>query len=131
MDNVNAPLSYPNLTHEEIQSIRELTENYKLTIKPSDQGRGIVVMDTDTYIQEAHRQLSDTNVYRKLNRDPKREFEKELIRVRDRAFTEGIIDDKLTPVLFLLPKIHKTLKDPPADQLCQVENLYTAKPPSF
>lgn len=74
-------------------------------------------MDTIAYIQEAHRQLEDTEVYLKLHRDPKAEFEGELSRLVEQAYKNDIIEDKLkdflivqnpiTPILYLLPKIYK------------------------
>lgn len=72
-------LRHPNMTHNEIEALKELTENTALTIKPADKGGGIVVMNTTDYIREAHRQLMDTEVYRRLARDPRREFEKNMI----------------------------------------------------
>lgn len=123
IDSLHKPLSYPNMTHNEIQALNELTNNHTITIKPADKGGGIVVMDTSTYLQEAYRQLGDTDVYLKLSKDPKWDYERELLGIVDRAHHDKLIDDKLrtflivlnpiTPVLYLLPKIHKTLVDPP------------------
>lgn len=80
-------------------------------------------MDTSTYLREAYRQLNDTEVYAKLSKDPKWDFEKKLLQIVNKAHHDHLIDDKLctflivsnliTPVLYLLPKIHKTLIDPP------------------
>lgn len=135
MENLDLPLVHPNLTIEEIQALKELTDHSKMTIKPVDKGGGIVVMNTDTYVQEAQRSLNDTNVYHKLDRDPKWEFERELKSLVDRAYEDGVIDDKLkdflmvknliTPVLYLLPKIHKTLMNPPGRPfVSQVEGSF-------
>lgn len=117
------PLVQPNLTRVEIDALKELTENRKITIKPADKGGGIVIMDITAYIQEAHRQLNDTEVYFKLSNDPKSEFEGELLRLVDQAYKNDVIDDKrkdflivqnpITLILYLLPKIHKTLINPP------------------
>lgn len=45
-------------------------------IKPAHKMGAIVVMDTKSYVEDAHRQLSDTEVYRTLTSDPKWAFEK-------------------------------------------------------
>lgn len=52
-------------------------------------------MDTEKYVAEALRQLSDTCVYHKLSSDPRWDFERKLVNLVDRAFSDGIIDAKL------------------------------------
>lgn len=121
--NHETELKHPNMTHDEIVALRELTENTALTIKPADKGGGIVVMNTTDYIKEAHRQLMDIEVYQRLARDPRKEYEKKISDILTQALDEGVIDknmkeylkvtDPRTPALYLLPKIHKRLVDPP------------------
>lgn len=72
----NQSLKHPNLTSEEIRDLTELINNPQLTIKSSDKGGAIVVMDTSQYLLEAHRQLADTNVYWILPDNPVNVFAK-------------------------------------------------------
>ena len=48
-----------NLSHKELQAMRDLHNNPDITIKPADKGGSIVIMNTMDYIQEAQRQLSN------------------------------------------------------------------------
>lgn len=82
-----------------------------------------MVMDTANYIAEIERQLSDTEVYKVLPGDPKWEFERNIQQIVLNAKDDGLIDESLshyliikhpkTPALYVLPKIHKTLINPP------------------
>lgn len=117
------PFKYPNMTHAEIAAVNTLSHDHSLTIKPADKGGGIVVMDTTDYVTEAMRQLNDCEVYRLLPGDPKWDFERKIKTIISEAVETGLIDKKLsdflivknpiTPALYLLPKIHKTLDKPP------------------
>lgn len=90
-----------------------------MTIKPADKGGAIVIMDTTQYCAEGHRQLADTQVYKILSGNPRIAFEKKVKTIIENAFEKGIIEQGLkqflivnnpmTPVLYLLPKIHKIL----------------------
>ena len=50
--------------------MRDLHNNPDITITPADKGGCIVIMSTKDYIQEAQRQLSNSQHYRILNTDP-------------------------------------------------------------
>ncbi|CAJ0924715.1 unnamed protein product [Ranitomeya imitator] len=102
---------------------RQQKTDKEIIIKPADKGGGIVVMDKIKYIQEVHRQLNDTSIYTPLNRDPTNTV-KELINVTLMKYCEeGVLDQKtceyltkqnpITPVFYILPKIHKSLDNPP------------------
>lgn len=117
------PLKRPNLMHAEICALDEVANNSLINIKPADKGGGIVIMDTSQYRAKALRQLAEELVYRKLDGDPRFVFESEIVKVTDEAFENDIIDARLrqylilknpvTPILYLLPKIHKSLSEPP------------------
>lgn len=75
------------------------------------------------YMEEAMRQLNDGEVYRSLDRDPRIEILVKMKELVDKAKAMNVIDSDLacllivehpkTPLLYLLPKIHKTLHKPP------------------
>lgn len=111
------------MTRDELRALDELSSNPKITIKQADKGGAIVVWDTKKYIAEANRQLSDTEVYQSLDRDPKWDISKKIQSVVAKALEEGLIDSDLsefrivqfpkTPLLYLLPKIHKSMEKRP------------------
>ena len=59
-------LETPNITEQEYTALRHL-RNYKhIVIKPADKGSKIVILDTQQYLLEAHRQLGNTLHYRPI-----------------------------------------------------------------
>ena len=67
-----------NLSIEEKQAIKNLSSNRAIVIKLADKGSGVVIMNTQDYVREAQRQLSDTNFYEKLDSDPTEIFSMEI-----------------------------------------------------
>ena len=59
----------PNLTKEQMSSLRELSENPEIVIKKADKRSAVVVMNTTDYLREGYRQLSDPRFYTKLGHD--------------------------------------------------------------
>ncbi|CAJ0943869.1 unnamed protein product [Ranitomeya imitator] len=80
-------------------------------------------MNRHHYVTEVRRQLSDTNTYRKLQGDPTFSIQRKINTVIDKYMNLGTIDNKtktylinhhpVTPVMYILPKIHKNLQNPP------------------
>lgn len=112
-----------NLTKDENRALKELSNNPSLIIKKADKGGGIVVMDRDKYIAEALRQLADESTYRKLSKDPTPELSQLIGTCLQEAMEDGLINEDTkkvllpkeprTPILYLLPKIHKDAQNPP------------------
>ncbi|CAJ0968585.1 unnamed protein product [Ranitomeya imitator] len=112
-----------NLSSSEKQALDTLSENRDIVIKPADKGGAIVIMNKHHYVTEIRRQLSDTNTYRKLQGDPTYSIQRKISTVIDKYMSLGTIDSKtktyltnhhpVTPVLYILPKIHKNLQNPP------------------
>ncbi|XDV25342.1 hypothetical protein PO909_029268 [Leuciscus waleckii] len=86
----------------------------KVIIKPADKGGGIVLMPRESYDQEVQRQLNYDDFYVKLNGDPTQSFKKDI----DGFLKDFCQDDQnwieypVRPVLYVLPKVHKTLSNP-------------------
>ena len=55
-----------NLTTPEQEALKTLISNRNIVIKPADKGSGVVILNTNDYIHEAFRQLSDTSFYQPL-----------------------------------------------------------------
>ena len=87
-------------------------------IKEADKGSAIVIMDTEEYIAECHRQLDDTTYYHRLKKDPTAKFARKVTLAVKEAHSAGVIDDDMQSVLnpthakpgrfYILPKIHKS-----------------------
>ncbi|CAJ0939422.1 unnamed protein product [Ranitomeya imitator] len=115
--------SRSNLTYAERKEIGILKSNKSITIKAADKGGALVVMDTAQYLDEIRSQLSDTEVYERLQVNPTQRFKSELDTIIEEALNSGLIDAKLAkyltvehpvvPVQYTLPKIHKDLQRPP------------------
>lgn len=107
----------------ELTAIEQLSQNDTLNLKPADKGGALVVMDTTLYLEEVCRQLNDREVYEVITGDPKFHLGHTINKLVDEAHTAGIIDKHLkdflivehptTPVIYMLPKIHKNLNRPP------------------
>ncbi|CAJ0931011.1 unnamed protein product [Ranitomeya imitator] len=112
-----------NLNPLEKQALDTLSENRNIVIKPADKGGAIVIMNKHHYVTEVRRQLADTGTYRKLQGDPTYSIQRKINTVIDKYMSLGTIDSKtktflinhhpVTPVLYILPKIHKNVQNPP------------------
>lgn len=112
----NMPVAQRNALHD-------IKNDKSVVIKPADKGGSIVVMDTQYYDQEIYRQLQNQSFYTKLRGDPTNNFKKEiydslqtfLLRgdVTNKEFEFLKVDYPITPVIYILPKIHKNLAKPP------------------
>ena len=58
-----------NLNKREREALRRLRDNKNITIKLADKGGATVILNTEDYITEAMRQLSNTEYYRKVAKD--------------------------------------------------------------
>ncbi|CAJ0919665.1 unnamed protein product [Ranitomeya imitator] len=117
-------IHYPsNLSVTERQALKSLQQEKDIIIKPADKGGAIVIMDKLHYRNEVYRQLGDSTTYRKLSHNPTTAIQDTVKTTLDGFQTRGILDDKthafltkkhpITPVFYILPKIHKDLHNPP------------------
>ena len=71
--------SAPNLTKEEKASIKSLKNaRQTLTIKPADKNLGVVIMNTDDYLQQCTKLLTNTTTYRPAETYPKDDMARKL-----------------------------------------------------
>ncbi|CAJ0956826.1 unnamed protein product [Ranitomeya imitator] len=80
-------------------------------------------MDRADYLEEVFRQLGDATVYRVLPHNPLNQIVQKIAPIVDFHFQAGTIDSKMrdflikrdpiTPIFYVLPKIHKRLVKPP------------------
>ena len=106
-----------NLTKEERNSLNTFINRDDIIILKADKGGAVVIMNTKDYIEEANRQLNNTDFYTTVDMDPT-QAHAELINTSIRNFVkEKLITEKSgkalsvenpkTPRFYMLPKIHK------------------------
>uniref|UniRef100_A0A803JGG0 Uncharacterized protein n=1 Tax=Xenopus tropicalis TaxID=8364 RepID=A0A803JGG0_XENTR len=115
--------THSNLSPTKRQAIRSLKDDNNLVIRPADKGKDIVLLDYSYYKEEILGQLADTHTYRLLPGDPTNKFKRELDTLLLVALNGGwinkdtyqymISDFPRTPIIYTLPKIHKSLSAPP------------------
>ncbi|KAJ1208254.1 hypothetical protein NDU88_003640 [Pleurodeles waltl] len=112
-----------NLTRNEQQALLRLQQNKNIVIKPCDKGGGIVLLETDQYKHKVSLMLGIPEHYSKANNGWQREVKKAIQEVSLKAYNDGLICEKeyrylnptttRVPILYGLPKVHKTETDPP------------------
>ena len=112
-----------NLNKQEYQYIKSLKNNPDIIIKPADKGSAIVILDKDNYIAEGERQLQDKQFYEETNMDLTGEVIHRVNLFLNNMLQRGQITEKTssflttdidrTQQLYLLPKIHKDMNNPP------------------
>ena len=97
--------------------MEELAKRKDLIITNADKGGAVVIMDTDSYIKEANRQLSDKASYKQLTQDPTLQHNRMVNQTIERFKNEKLLPQKIadglkitnpkTPKFYISPKIHK------------------------
>ena len=107
-----------NLTAEERKSLQQFRHDDSIVIKPADKGGATVILNKLAYLQEAHRQLSNTRCYTKLSEPIYKDNIPKINKILESMKTEKSISYKQLHFLrakdtdrartfYLLPKIHK------------------------
>ncbi|XP_053546886.1 uncharacterized protein LOC128638774 [Bombina bombina] len=112
-----------NLTKDERQALKSLTEDTTIVIRPADKGGAVVVMDLQQYRSELLGQITDQKTYRILQTDPTNQLKRYIDEKLDRWCEMGSItiqeqkflkrDYPIAPTIYTLPKIHKDPNNPP------------------
>ena len=116
--------STSNITNNDLQAIQNLQNNHHIVIKPADKGGKIVVWPSEAYALEANRQLNDVKYYKEMGCDNTSEVAAQVETFLTHLSNKGLIDPNVynflsptshvrTPILYLLPKIHKPIKPVP------------------
>ena len=107
-----------NLTNLEQTALRNLRNNDEIVIKPADKGGATVIMNKSSYINEAYRQLNNSNYYTKLTGPVYKNNISKINDILSSMVNDGLIskkqleflrasDSDRARVFYLLPKIHK------------------------
>lgn len=91
--------------------------------KKAHKGGATIIKNKSMYMAEALTQLADQAVYKRLNEDPTQMYKKEIASTIEEAYELNIISHEIkkalindyprTPILYLVPKIHKDKSHPP------------------
>ena len=106
-----------NLRKSELEALLNPQKKNYIIITKADKGGTVVKLDIKDYIDEANRQLNDTNNYKQLDFDPT-ELHTEKIKSKINKLknenplnlktVSSLLEEKTqTPEFHLLPKIHK------------------------
>lgn len=122
LENYKHNAHYSNISPDEKSAITELSKDTNIIIKAADKGGAIVVQNISDYKKEAYRQLDDDEFYRRLSGNPTKDFQRRIIDITDNALRMHWISKNehsflnckhpVTPVFYMLPKIHKSLVNP-------------------
>ncbi|XP_053571736.1 uncharacterized protein LOC128661511 [Bombina bombina] len=132
----NEPLP-DNLTKKQRTALKALQNDITITIKPSDKGGNIVVLNTKDYVEECQRQLRDIKQYSILRFNPTEIYKEKLFQILMRAKDEGVINQREFDFLFVkfpktatfysIPKLHKNKLPPPGRPIISDKGSLTEK----
>ena len=131
------PTRNKNLSAQEFKSLLTLPKNKNIVIKQADKGSGIVIQNIDDYIKEGERQLNDERFYKPMNQDLTNKHAELIKKVASEMLDQEQITDKTykylttnctrTPQFYMLPKIHKSLTNPPGRPIISGNDSPTEK----
>ena len=87
--------NYLNLTKKERKAMKELMNDCSNIIKPAYKGSRIVTWGKQDYLRECENQLTDVNVYEKVEGYPARATNKKICKVFDNMLRKKEIHKKL------------------------------------
>lgn len=119
----NKPTHGSNLTFKQRGALKNLMENKNIIIRNADKGGSVVIQDTKDYLKEAKNILYDTRYYEILTNDPSKSHFAEYTALIQSTYESHVITKKelefltpsnpVMPIYYHLPKVHKTLTNPP------------------
>ena len=131
---------FNNLSKEERDALYSLKNDNTIVIKGADKGSGVVVWDREDYLKEAHKQLSDEEVYEEVTNDPST-LESTIFNALNKIRARGDLSadnleyffnkDPKFARFYLLPKIHKRLHNVPGRPVISNCGYYTENISSF
>ena len=124
-----------NLMKSERKALLNLQKRNDIIITKADKGGAVVILDIKDYIDEANRQLNDTNNYEQLDFDPTQlhteKIKSDINNLKNENLltlrtANSLLEEKIkTPEFHLLPKIHKA-NDPGRPVISSV-NCHTSR----
>ena len=131
---------FNNLSKEERDILYSLKNDNTIVIKDADKSSAVVVWDREDYLKEAHKQLSDEEVYEEVTNDPST-LESTIFTALNKIRARGDLcadnleyffnKDPKFARFYLLPKIHKRLHNVPGRLVISNCGYYTENISSF
>ena len=128
-----------NLSKKEDEALQALMQRNDIIICNADKGGSCVIIDVDDYIKEGERQLTDQSFYKVLPSDPTKMHNELVQNVIESLQKKHLLEKKTaeylkihnprTPLLYLLPKIHK--ENNPGRPVVSSINCHTSKISEF
>ena len=138
---IDTNIQYSNLTRDERKALNTLKGDTSIIIKEADKGSAVVVWDREDYLKEAESQLSDNNIYEKVQGDPIPSLvnlvQYHLSNVKARGDTSSetldyfMVNNPKLGRFYLLPKIHKRLNAIPGRPVISNCGYFTENISSF
>ncbi|CAJ0933915.1 unnamed protein product [Ranitomeya imitator] len=117
------PHKYNNISKDENRALQNLKKNKEFVIREADKGGNVVLWPHKLYLKEITRQLSNGQCYTVLPADPTSFFKNQLEEIIYSALDNNTITKKeadflitptpVIPTFYALPKVHKSLVEPP------------------
>ena len=130
-----------NLSKGELIALKSLANNTDIVIKKADKGSCVVVMNTQDYLDEGFKQLSNTYFYMKVNQNLTEHNNQKVHTLIDELEANESISTEVanylkikkprTPAFYLLPKIHKNVRPPPGRPILSANDSPTERISAF
>jgi hypothetical protein len=138
MDIVTQTQRYkPNLPKRQRLAIKRLVRRKDIIIRLADKGSGVAILSQDQYKREAERQLGNTQHYKKLDNDTTNQIRANIKQVTEKYMRKGLLTKKAFNLIntpdtkparfYTLPKIHKSITDPPGRPIMSANGHPTEK----
>lgn len=112
-----------NISKKQQMAIKNLQSDESIVIKQADKGGAVVIWPIEMYLKEGRSQVTNQEWYRAIKDDPVKEIQSLLASLLKEGLEQGYVGPKeyefltkqfpRTPILYLVPKIHKSLHEPP------------------
>ena len=106
-----------NLNKRQRVTLKRLSNNKDIIIKPADKGGATIILNTGDYITEAMRQLSNEEYYKRVEEDLTSQHEQLINQLISDLINDGDLDmdtgqllrpaNSRTPIFYMLPNVHK------------------------
>ncbi|XP_062579651.1 uncharacterized protein LOC134241631 [Saccostrea cucullata] len=106
-----------NITISEESAMRELLEDPNIIIRPADKGSGVVVMDTDKYVDQVENEMLNSSSYSEVKEDRSQQITNKIKKLVNNMHKRGSISTELRHYLLPTeissgklqanPKVHK------------------------
>jgi hypothetical protein len=132
----------PNLPKRQRLAIKRLLRrNNQIIIRLADKGSGVAILTREQYQNEAERQLNNKQHYRKLDTDLTNQIKDNIMKTTKEYMRKGLISEKAYNIIntpdtkparfYTLPKIHKSITDPPGRPIMSANGHPTEKLSEF